>query len=315
VHRIEIRLKAHLPDPAGKGLVKDIQDLGINSITDVRIVDVYWLDAHLTPDKVDQICRQLLADSVTQEYWCEQSEHPDDKGHGYQIVEVAYNPGVTDPVKDSVLKAIKDLGISNVHAVATAKRYLLKGNPAPAELETISSRLLVNPIVQHVVNDEQSPFQDNPRYIFEFVKVFILEVDAAEREKVRQHYGFSEKEFQIILDYFKREGRDPIDVEMETLAQTWSEHCVHKTFRGKYAFNGQVIDNLLKNTIIKATHDLKKPWCLSVFEDNAGVVEFDDEWALCFKVETHNHPSALEPYGGASTGIGGVIRDPMGTGL
>ena len=75
------------------------------------------------------------------------------------------------------------------------------------------------------------------------------------------------------------------------------------------------IDNLLKNTIIKATQELNKPWCLSVFEDNAGVIEFDDHWALCFKVETHNHPSAVEPYGGASTGIGGVIRDPMGTGL
>ena len=106
-----------------------------------------------------------------------------------------------------------------------------------------------------------------------------------------------------------------MDIELETLAQTWSEHCVHKTFKGKYRYEGTVIDNLLKSTIIKATHDLNKPWCISVFEDNAGVIEFDDQWALCFKVETHNHPSAVEPYGGASTGIGGVIRDPLGTGL
>ena len=102
---------------------------------------------------------------------------------------------------------------------------------------------------------------------------------------------------------------------LETLAQTWSEHCVHKTFKAKFNYDGTTIDNLLKSTIIKATHELNKPWCLSVFEDNAGVIEFDEQWALCFKVETHNHPSAVEPYGGASTGIGGVIRDPLGTGL
>ena len=117
------------------------------------------------------------------------------------------------------------------------------------------------------------------------------------------------------MDYFQKDGRDPIDVELETLAQTWSEHCVHKTFKAKFNYDGMTIDNLLKSTIIKATRDLNKPWCLSVFEDNAGVIEFDNHWALCFKVETHNHPSAVEPYGGASTGIGGVIRDPMGTGL
>ena len=102
-----------------------------------------------------------------------------------------------------------------------------------------------------------------------------------------------------LWNIFKKGWSDPIDVELETLAQTWSEHCVHKTFKGKYNFDGTVIDNLLKSTIIKATNELNKPWCLSVFEDNAGVIEFDDQWALCFKVETHNHPSAVEPYGGA----------------
>ncbi|GAJ16006.1 unnamed protein product, partial [marine sediment metagenome] len=105
------------------------------------------------------------------------------------------------------------------------------------------------------------------------------------------------------------------DVEMETLAQTWSEHCVHKTFKGKIKFGQTTVDNLLKSTIMKATKELDKPWCLSVFSDNAGVIDFDGRYALCFKVETHNHPSAIEPYGGAATGIGGVVRDPLGTGM
>ncbi|MFW6133762.1 MAG: phosphoribosylformylglycinamidine synthase subunit PurL, partial [Planctomycetota bacterium] len=111
--------------------------------------------------------------------------------------------------------------------------------------------------------------------------------------------------------------------ELEMIAQTWSEHCVHKTFHSDVIVrdaDGQVveeIDNLIKSTVFAATQKLAKPWCISVFQDNAGVIEFDDSLgqAVCFKVETHNHPSAIEPYGGASTGIGGVIRDPLGTGL
>jgi len=315
MHRVEVRIKSHFPDPAGRGLVRDIQDLGINSVTDVRVVEVYWLNVHLSPEKLELIASQLLADPVTQEYWCGQSPRQDETTAGYQIVEVAYNPGVTDPVRESVMKAIKDLGIPNIAAVATAKRYLLKGEISQNDLEVITNRLLINPIVQHVVNAEASPFPESPQYSFSLKKIPLLGGDKNELARVRSEFGFSEAEFQAILAYFQKEGRDPTDVEMETLAQTWSEHCVHKTLKGKYNFNGQIIDNLLRSTIIKATRDLNKPWCLSVFEDNAGVIEFDDEWALCFKVETHNHPSAVEPYGGASTGIGGVIRDPMGTGL
>jgi phosphoribosylformylglycinamidine synthase len=316
MHRIEVRLMSHLPDPAGKGLVKDMQDLGIHSVNDARVVDVYWLESNLAQDKLELIAGSLLADKVTQDYWYGQNEATDDAGNGYQIVEVAYNAGVTDPVKDSVMKAIKDLGIPNVRAVATAKKYLLKGVISPAELEVISARLLVNPIVQHVVTGDMTQFPDNPQYDFKPVKVPLVKASKNELEKARSQYGFSEKEFEKIVDYFQnKEMRDASDVEMETLAQTWSEHCVHKTFKGKYNYDGTVVDNLFKSTIIKATQDLNKPWCLSIFEDNAGVIELDNQWAICFKVETHNHPSAVEPYGGASTGIGGVLRDPMGTGL
>ncbi|MHC4629115.1 MAG: phosphoribosylformylglycinamidine synthase subunit PurL, partial [Planctomycetota bacterium] len=112
---------------------------------------------------------------------------------------------------------------------------------------------------------------------------------------------------------------EPTDIELETLAQTWSEHCVHKTLKSSVdmSTNGEQVhfDDVLKDTVFKATKQLDKDWCVSVFADNAGVVEFDQDSAVCFKVETHNHPSALDPYGGAATGIGGVIRDPMGTGM
>ena len=107
-------------------------------------------------------------------------------------------------------------------------------------------------------------------------------------------------------------GREPTDCELETLAQTWSEHCSHKTLRGRIAFEGRTIDNLLKQTIFRATHELGCDWLVSVFSDNAGVVRFDDDHDVCFKVETHNHPSAIDPYGGAQHGTG--RRDPRRAG-
>jgi len=316
MHRVEVRLKGYLPDPRGLGLVRDISDLGITTVSDVRVVDIYRLDADLSPDTLDLICRSLLADGVTQDYWYgPTSRQEGDAGEGYHTVEVAYNAGVTDPVEDSVMKAIRDLGVSSVRAVKTAKRYLIEGKLDEHQLDVICSRLLVNPIIQHVVKEEIAEFPENPQYSFRLNQQDILELSEEGLLKVRQQFGFSHDEFQAIIAYFRKQGRNPADVELETLAQTWSEHCVHKTFKGKIKFGEATIDNLLKSTIMKATRELNKPWCLSVFEDNAGVIDFDGRWALCFKVETHNHPSAVEPYGGASTGIGGVVRDPLGTGL
>ncbi len=152
----------------------------------------------------------------------------------------------------------------------------------------------------------------------------------------------STEEMRAIRDYYRGADREPTDIELETFAQTWSEHCVHKTLKSTVRYvesesasptiadflahpghrldedGALIIDNLLKNTIAAATHELIDEgvdWCISVFVDNAGIVQFDDEHAVTFKVETHNHPSAIEPYGGAATGIGGCIRDTMGTGL
>ena len=122
-------------------------------------------------------------------------------------------------------------------------------------------------------------------------------------------------EMQVIQRYYKKLHRNPTDIELETIAQTWSEHCNHKSLKGIINYDGKIIDNLLKNTIIKVTKELNKKWCVSVFKDNAGIIKFDDKFNVVFKVETHNHPSAIEPYGGAGTGIGGVIRDVLGVGL
>ncbi len=119
-------------------------------------------------------------------------------------------------------------------------------------------------------------------------------------------------EMKLIQAHFKKQKRNPTDVELQTIGQTWSEHCCHKTFKGRILLNGKEIDSLFKTYIAKATREISPKWCISVFEDNAGMVSFDKGYAIAAKVETHNHPSAVEPFGGAATGVGGVIRDVLG---
>ncbi|MEX0978763.1 MAG: AIR synthase related protein, partial [Pirellulales bacterium] len=151
-----------------------------------------------------------------------------------------------------------------------------------------------------------------------------LDDDALVRLSREGQLFLSLLEMQSIQAHFRGLKRDPSDVELETIAQTWSEHCSHKTLAGRISYRGpdgeRTFENMLKETIFAATEEIRRSlgdadWCVSVFSDNAGVVRFDDEHNVVFKVETHNHPSALEPYGGANTGVGGVIRDTLGTGL
>ena len=120
------------------------------------------------------------------------------------------------------------------------------------------------------------------------------------------------QEMKVIQGFFKGQKRNPTDVELQTIAQTWSEHCYHKTFKGKILLPDREIDSLFKTYIAKATKKINPTWCFSVFEDNAGIVTFDQGYGIAAKVETHNHPSAVEPFGGAATGVGGVIRDILG---
>jgi len=312
--KIEVATKPHLPDAASTGLKHDIEDLGIGKVERVKMIQVYRLEGELSEGEVLRICSELLADPITQDY---SYNGPLIIGaSGTHILEVAYNPGVMDPVEATVIKALWDLGIEDVKSVKTAKKYVLWGALMEEELQIICDRLLVNRTIQHLVVEWEQVSLPSAEYDFKLVEVDLLNADDDDLMKISEgRLWLNLVEMQRIQEHFRRLGRNPSDAELETIAQTWSEHCLHKTFRGKIRYNGQVIDNLLKSTIMKVTEELNKPWCLSVFRDNAGVIEFDDEHALCFKVETHNHPSALEPYGGAATGIGGVIRDPLGTGM
>jgi phosphoribosylformylglycinamidine synthase II len=334
--KIEVIDKPGIFDAVGVGVKKDVLDLGIDSLKDVRFVQVYNIEGSVSRPEVEKICTELLADRVSQDYRIVDGQKPSLRG-GLHIVEVAHNPGVMDPVEDSTLKGIRDLGIGGVTSIKTARKYILSGKLTEPQLKTISEKLLYNKLIQHVVKDRTSGYKPQAAgetgYKFGLVIVdFLQATDKRLAEISSQGQLFLNLiEMRQIRDHFKKLGRNPTDCELETIAQTWSEHCGHKTFRGKIEYKeiigAQVhkitkprgktlkIDNLLKSTIMKVTRELNKPWCVSVFKDNSGVIEFDEKNNVCFKVETHNHPSALEPFGGANTGIGGVIRDPMGTGL
>ncbi|MFB3040705.1 MAG: AIR synthase related protein, partial [Candidatus Poribacteria bacterium] len=153
-------------------------------------------------------------------------------------------------------------------------------------------------------------------------QIQILSADETELIRISREgiLSLNLDEMRAIQAYFAKVGRKPTDVELETIAQTWSEHCVHKTFKSVIEYSEkdretEIIDGIFKTMIQRATQEINKDWCVSVFVDNAGIIDFDEKYNVSFKVETHNHPSAIEPYGGAGTGIGGVIRDSLGTGL
>jgi phosphoribosylformylglycinamidine synthase len=313
-HKIEVGFRSGLDDPREAGVLAGIRDLGVGAINSVSVSDVYWLDAALTPTELDAIGGRLLSDPVAQVFaW--DGTHVRGCEPWLCALEVTYNRGVSDPLEATILKGIQDVGISKGGRARSGVRYVLYGSAEADEIELITTQLLLNPIVQHVVQADEEPFPNEPRYEFALRHVSLDEGNADNGGTTVSSFGFFPEELEAIRRYFSGIGRDPTDVELETLAQSWSEHCVHKTFKARIQVDGETINNLLRSTIMRATRALNKDWCLSVFEDNAGVIDFDGENAVCFKVETHNHPSAVEPYGGAATGLGGVVRDILGTGL
>jgi len=330
IWRVEIKEKDNVYDALGESVAKDIADLGLQSVKKVYVVQVYMLTGSLSKDQVEDIARQLLADRVTQDYsFCPAGDHSLSSNNGnVKVVEIAYNPGVMDPVEASTIKGIRDLGIDGIQSVATAKQYHIEGKISSKELNLIIEKVLCNKLIQHVVKEDvvhPDSKKTKEGFSVDVIHVDLLKATDKQLMKLSREgqLFLNLNEMQVIQKYFRKLKRDPTDCELETIAQTWSEHCNHKTFRGniscEFKENGKIkkqeIRSLLKSTIVKATEKLNKPWCVSVFHDNAGIIRFDEKSDVCFKVETHNHPSALEPFGGANTGMGGVIRDILGTGL
>jgi phosphoribosylformylglycinamidine synthase len=317
IWRVDVATKEGLVDPASRGAQAGLREFGLPGITHVQAVQVYLLDGELDRSGAERIARELLHDPVSQDFTLADGAQPPAAPASAQTILVFKRPGVMDPVEASALKAVADLGLK-VRRIRTGMRYVVKGSVNGA-LRDAAAKVLGNEAIEEVTLGDRafSHIDLGSSYAFKKNTVPILKLGDAELLKLSKDMTLSLnlKELHAIRDYFQKVGRDPSDIELESIAQTWSEHCKHKTFTGHITFEGKVIPNLLKSTIAKATSDLNKPWCVSVFKDNAGIIEFDETSNVCFKVETHNHPSAIEPYGGANTGLGGVIRDILGCGL
>ncbi len=319
--RFEVFNKSGFPDVQGTSALADIRELGMSTVQAVQFAKVYLIEGEFDKDFSERLGQELLADPVCEEYYIGRSGAPAGLAKA-TLIEVHLKSGVTDPVAESVTSAMIDMGVKP-SSVRTARKYVLLGELGSRQIDTIAKKILANDCIEVclVGNAAEPPSAHTKPYELKLVHWPILKLDDEGLLKLSKEKDLFLNliEMKAIRDYYKRLGREPTDIELESLAQTWSEHCVHKTFKSEVDMEceGQHIhfDNLLKETVFKATKDLNKPWCISVFADNAGVIEFDEDSAVCFKVETHNHPSALDPYGGAATGIGGVLRDPMGTGL
>ncbi|MDX2130968.1 MAG: AIR synthase-related protein [Planctomycetota bacterium] len=396
--RVEVRVRPGLADPRADTLRARAASIAPTLIS-ARTARVYLIEGALSPADQSRVVSSLLADPV-----CEVATIGAAPAEDASVIEVHPLPGVMDPAAQSVRDAIRDLTGTDVR-VATGTRYDLLGF-TPADARRLAELTLANPVIHQITDAPYQPARlpaGTPApFTPRTVALRGLDDDQLAALSRRAHLFLSVAEMRAIADHFDALGRDPTEIELETLAQTWSEHCVHKTLKSRVLYreaptddgpdapassapsrrprgglemsfeftpagradessadseatsddpdatledaddiahqpaplgaidwsdrpgcvvgdDGSVtIDNLLKSTVAAATHELIADgldWTLSVFTDNSGVVAYDDAHGVCIKVETHNRPSAIEPYGGAATGIGGCIRDIIGTGL
>jgi len=314
IHYFEVAGRPDQPDPHGAALRAQIAEMLGTDPGETRVHHCYWIQGDLSAADLQRIGSELLADPVVED-WSIDAPHATDRLP--DAILFAVRPGVTDPAAAHVALALADMQLTQVKGVVTGTRVCFAA-PLPADHRSrIATRLLFNPMIQRELAVQDNPFLAPLVRPPEVRTIPIRELDAAGLEALSREglLALTLTEMERIQAAYREWERDPTDAELETLAQTWSEHCVHKTLKGRYILPDRTYQNLLKETIFSATVELAKPWCISVFEDNAGVIAFEPGWHACFKVETHNHPSAIEPYGGAGTGIGGVIRDILGTGL
>lgn len=328
---IDIHPRPGLPDHEGARVAGLAAELGIATDLSVHSARGFLLESDsITPEQANRLARELFTDGTVERAVVGrvgESQLIAPPAHNQAtLVQVLLKPGVMDPVAQSAEAAVADFGYS-VTALRTLRKYWFDGATSE-QLAAISSRILANEAIEQTITGPL-PFdrlQLGSEYKFELRTVPLKGLDEADLMRLSREgqLYLQLAEMQTIQAHFAQLGRDPTDIELETIAQTWSEHCSHKTLGGRIAYSDEngarQFENMLKETIFAATTELRQrwgsdDWCVSVFRDNAGIVRFTDEFNICFKVETHNHPSALEPYGGANTGVGGVIRDTMGTGL
>ena len=334
--RVQVVPTAAIDDGRARGVVARLNTAGYQ-VRGCTIADVYLVSG--VPELDATLAAELFCDPVVQDVFID-----DDRAvFAWDVlIETGYRPGVADPVASSIRDALgSELGsLPEAAVVQTARQFFLSTDVDPK----VISRELYNPLIEHALVITRADWRDGRRPPSSYPTVPPQGAPAVERFDVaamtdaeleelsrRRLLALTLAEMRAIRDYYAQPavraarselglGPRATDVELETLAQTWSEHCKHKIFAARVEYREadgetQIIDGLFSTCIKATTETVADPaFVKSVFDDNAGVVRFDDETLLCFKAETHNSPSALDPYGGAITGIVGVNRDILGTG-
>mgnify|MGYP000888272129 CR=1 FL=1 len=340
--RIEIAVKSKWSDSRAQAVLRSIKNFtGSDAVKGLRTRDVFTISADIDKAQAESIAREL-SNPVTQEYFI--GENPKVDFRYDYIAAVGFKPGVTDNVARTAHEAIGDIigrKLRKDEMVFSSIEYMFQ---APAlkkeDIANIARGILANELIETVTVLSADEVRANGIPLNKpvvkgteegVVREFNLEVPDEELYEISRKgiLALTLQEMKVIQNYFRnyenREkyglSKNPTDVELEVLAQTWSEHCKHKIFDAEVDYEDldagtkEHIVSLFKSYIKKSTSEIAKKidWLVSVFSDNAGVVAFNDKIDLVYKVETHNSPSALDPYGGAMTGIVGVNRDPLGT--
>ncbi len=268
------------------------------SLSGVVIERVYWLEGDIDVGKLTSLLVNPL-------YQTASSQSRLDPAHG-PIVEIAYRPAVTDPETPSLLTASRAVGESRLEFARLSKRYQLAG-VSEAEAHRLAARFLYNPVVERIREPGEAVTTLRPsgtpspvtRISFEGLDDNRL----AELSQSRSWYA-PLSQLRVIQTHERQIGRPHTDAEIEILVQSWSDHCYHTTWKGL---------GLLKR-LAEATSRIAHPLVVSAFQDNAGGMEFYEDWVVTIKGETHNFPSSIAPFGGVATKHGGVIRDTLGFG-
>ncbi|MDP7506144.1 MAG: AIR synthase-related protein [Candidatus Woesearchaeota archaeon] len=333
-HRIEIKSK--IPDARAEVRKKDIKDMGISGINTVNIVDVYTTGKDFNDEELSSIS-SMFTQQVVYKAAVDSYLAPDKFDWA---VEIGFLPGVKDNAGDTAQESIETLlkTPNNSQQAYSSQVTYLSGNLSRANAETIANNL-ANGLIESIHIKSYDEFMQDKGM---GITVPTVKLDTLPKADIVDIINTSDAELEIIgkqgivnedgsrrgplalrpsymkaiQSYFIEKGRNPFDIELESIAQTWSEHCKHTIFADPI---DELEEGLFNAYIRKATQEIRKKkgtkdFCVSVFTDNAGIIKFDENYNIVFKAETHNSPSALDPFGGAITGIVGVNRDIIGGG-
>lgn len=309
VHRLTVTVVGG--DPRSAGIRAAADALGIRGLHAVQVHEIIFLEGPLSDEHRTALTGVLVDPLLQTGTWATPSADP----AGVCSVEVVRKPGVADHGADAVLAACGLLGLPATRA-ATGRRYEFHGLD-PAAVAALTPKVIANAIIERWAQGTVAPpFGTAPAATgrAEVIAVRGLDDDGLAALNTARALSMDPAELRAVRDHFADLGRDPTEAELETLAQTWSEHCSHKTFRARLVDEHGVEIAPLLTQLRSTTEQIAAPFVRSAFVGNAGILSFSPGRTIAIKAETHNHPSAIEPFGGANTGVGGVIRDVLGIG-